>query len=262
MNEQPQSTGLQQPAVMGIATAPESPIVTATSSGVPAVNNFEMLDEKETGFLKGLGIEEFTPESLKKLVQAGINQKDSVSRISREKAELEAKLAGLQQPVEPQPSIEGQSEPVAQPVSAPAQPAQAVQPQAYGATKNDAWDISQMIVTNFPDLKDVAASGEIFNDLTMRGLYGVNGVDKEGIYNYLSSRNAEAKEIRELREFKAKYEQAMEPEPQYNVNGVIDNGVKDINWANQVIAANITNPGAVSPQDLAEATRIKQASLF
>ena len=96
----------------------------------------------------------------------------------------------------------------------------------------------------------------------MRGYFGADGIDKKAVYEYLSRENATAKEFRELKEKVAEYEKASQSESQYNPQATVNNGVRDLNWANAVIQQNITNPGSVDFNDLNEATIMIQSSLL
>ena len=74
--------------------------------------------------------------------------------------------------------------------------------QSNGVTQNDLFDLSMMIQNNFPELVHDASTGALFDDLRIHGFFGINGIDKKSTYEYLTQKNAQAKELRELREFK------------------------------------------------------------
>lgn len=269
MNEQPNSNTLKQPELVGANPAPEAVSENATSNvETPSVDLMSGLSDKEKSYMKGLGINEINAETLQKLVHSGLAQKDSVSKLSREKAEYEAMLASRGESTVNGPSNQSQSEPVESdavvletPVGESTQELKQEQSPA-GVTKNDIWDLSLMINREFPELIDRAANGEIFNELTMRGYFGADGIDKKAVYEYLSRENATAKEFRELKEKVAEYEKASQSESQYNPQATVNNGVRDLNWANAVLQQNITNPGSVDFNDLNEATIMIQSSLL
>lgn len=269
MNEQPNSNTLKQPELVGANPAPEAVSENATSNvETPSVDLMSGLSDKEKSYMKGLGINEINAETLQKLVHSGLAQKDSVSKLSREKAEYEAMLASRGESTVNGPSNQSQSGPVESdavvletPVGESTQELKQEQSPA-GVTKNDIWDLSLMINREFPELIDRAANGEIFNELTMRGYFGADGIDKKAVYEYLSRENATAKEFRELKEKVAEYEKANQSESQYNPQATVNNGVRDLNWANAVVQQNITNPGSVDFNDLNEATIMIQSSLL
>lgn len=270
MNEQPNSNTLKQPELVGANPAPESVEGNATSNvETPSVDLMSGLSDKEKSYMKGLGINEINAETLQKLVHSGLAQKDSVSKLSREKAEYEAMLASRGESTVNGLSNQSQSnsvQPEAMVLETPMGEASEElkqEPQrTTGVTKNDIWDLSLMINREFPELIDRATNGEIFNELTMRGYFGADGIDKKAVYEYLSRENATAKEFRELKEKVAEYEKANQSEPQYNPQATINNGVRDLNWANAVLRQNLTNPGSVDFNDLNEATIMIQSSLL
>lgn len=257
-NEQPEVTGITQPAVVGATPAEVNTPTDAPSEG--SVDYFASLDDKAKSYLKGIGVEEFTPEAFAKIINSAVSQKASVSRLSREKAEAEAMLASQGElPTQQDPSNPATSEPVTTP-EAPTQPV--AQPQSNGVSKNDIFDISVMINTNFPELTDEASDGSLFKELTTYGYFTAQGIDKEAIYNHLKVKNEQAKELRELREFKASHAQPEAQEQQYNPGMPITPKVKDVNWAREIITYNITNPGQVDARDLQEAQYLMQSNLF
>lgn len=198
----PDAPATQPTVPSGNDTQPKAPEQPAN----PAVE----VSDSVRSYLKGLGLEnvQATPE-LVKLAEAGMKQKESVSRISFEKEQLAAKLASqgkdvtIPEPQEPQ---------------APATPpAPAPQPQeqtaTIGVSDNDLFDLSRMIMTDFKDLSNEAKDGSIFRELRQLGYFTANGMDKKAVYDYLAGKNAQAAELRELREFKEKYSQ---PNPSDN----------------------------------------------
>lgn len=186
-----------QPTVpSGNETQPQAPEQPAN----PAVE----VSDSVRSYLKGLGLENVTatPE-LVKLAEAGMKQKESVSRISFEKEQLAAKLASqgkdvtIPEPQEPQA-------PATPPAPAPA-PQEATAP--TGVSDNDLFDLSRMITTEFKDLAQEAQDGSLFKELRQLGYFTANGINKKAVYDYLNAKNAQAAELRELREFKQKYSQ-------------------------------------------------------
>lgn len=193
-------------------TAPVEPTATPGSEAQPteqkpANPTVEMSDSVKS-YLKGLGLEgvQATPE-LVKVAEAGMKQKESVSRKSQEVETLLARLASQgkdateptpEAPVEPQP---------AQPQTPPETTAQ------IGVSDNDLFDLARMVTTDFKELSDSAQDGSLFRELRQLGYFTSKGIDKKAVYDYLTAKNAQAQELRELREFKQKYSQ---PDPTSN----------------------------------------------
>lgn len=202
---------------------PEAPAQTTEPAGTgtqseqtqqPANPTVEASPEVQS-YLKGLGLDQapLTAE-LVKVAEAGMKQKSSVSKLSFEKEQLLAKLSSQgqdltipeQQPQEPQ-----------QPAQ-PTPPTPAPQPmeqttQTRGVTDNELFDLSRMIATEFSEIAPQAEDGSLFRELRQLGYFTANGIDKKSVYDYLKVRNDQAKELRELREFKQKYSQ---PDPSNN----------------------------------------------
>lgn len=168
-------------------------------------------------YLKGLGLEnvQATPE-LVKLAEAGMKQKESVSKLSFEKENLLARLESQGKDTsDPEPEPET-------PTSEPA-PQVNTEQNIIGVSDNDLFDLSRMITTDFPEIKDQAQDGSLFRELRQLGYFTSKGIDKKAVYDYLTVKNSQAKELRELREFKKKYENpdpAAAPvyNPQMNLN--------------------------------------------
>lgn len=202
--------------VNGKPDAPEQTTVPAgtdtqpTQPEQPANPTVEASDAVKS-YLKGLGLESAPiSEELIKVAEAGIKQKASVSKLSLEKEQLLAQMTSRGE--EPQ-ITEPEPEPTPEPTQ-PATPATPTQePTTKGVTANDLFDLSMMIQSSFPELVDEAQDGRLFKDLRQRGYFSAAGINKKDIYDYLSQRNADAKELRELREFKAKMSQ---PNPNTN----------------------------------------------
>lgn len=153
----------------------------------PAANQnlLDKLSDDQRAYLKGIGVSEIDDTSVAKIIDTAIKQKLSVSKASQELAELKALMSNTQ------------------PASEETRPEQH-EPQSAGqpVTQNDLFDIALMVQNNFPELTAEASNGELFEDLTARGFFGVDGIKKKDIYDYLTKKNDLAKELRELREFK------------------------------------------------------------
>lgn len=173
------------------------------ASAIPTVE----MDDSVKSYLKGLGLEnvQATPE-LVKVAQAGMKQKESVSKKSLEVEQLLARLASQGKDT----NISAPAEPAQPQVEMPQEPAPA---QTIGVSDNDLFDLGRTIYTDFPELKEQAEDGSLFKELRQLGYFTSKGIDKRAVYDYLSVRNSSAKELRELREFKEKYSQ---PDPSNN----------------------------------------------
>lgn len=202
----PDAPAMQPTAPAGTETQPQAPEQPAN----PAVE----VSDSVRSYLKGLGLENVTatPE-LVKLAEAGMKQKESVSRISFEKEQLLARLESqgkdttVPEPQEPQA-------PATPPAPAPAPQAATAQ---VGVSDNDLFELSRMIQTDFKDLTAEAQDGRLFAELRQLGYFTSQGVNKKAVYDYLSAKNAQAAELRELREFKEKYSQPNPADnPMYN----------------------------------------------
>lgn len=214
----PESPAPQPTVPAGTETQPKAPETPAN----PAV---EMSDSVRS-YLKGLGLENVaaTPE-LVKIAEAGMKQKESVSRISFEKEQLLARLDSMGKDTQvPEPQ-----EPQTQ---APAPAPQPTEPQAIGVTDNDLFDLARMITTDFKELAPEAQDGSIFRELRQLGYFKAGAIDKKAVYDYLSGKNAQAAELRELREFKQRYSQpnpadnpAYTPSPTYAPDAPMDSGM-------------------------------------
>lgn len=158
-------------------------------------------------YLKGLGLENASvSEELIKVAEAGMKQKASVSKLSLEKEQLLAKMTSVGQD-----TTITEPEEETQPATPPT-PTEATQT-TKGVSDNDLFDLSRMIFTEFKEIAPQAEDGSIFRELRQLGYFTSNGIDKKAVYDYLSGKNAQAAELRELREFKEKYNQ---PDPNSN----------------------------------------------
>lgn len=201
---------------------PEAPEQTTTPAGTgmqptqseqPANPTVEASDEVRS-YLKGLGLESVpVTEELVKVAEAGMKQKASVSKLSFEKEQLLAKMTsrGEYATVPEQKPAENKTEPET-PSATPQTPTEDVQ-MTRGVSDNDLFDLSRMIATEFKEIAPLAEDGSLFRDLRQLGYFTSRGIDKKAVYDYLAQRNAQAQELRELREFKAKYSQ---PNPNSN----------------------------------------------
>lgn len=196
--------------------APVEPTATPGSEAqpteqTPANPTVEMSDSVRS-YLKGLGLEgvQATPE-LVKVAEAGMKQKESVSRKSQEVETLLARLASQGKDVS-EPSYESitPSEPTTtQPTKTPSP----TEPAQIGVSDNDLFDLARMVTTDFKELSESAQDGSLFRELRQLGYFTSKGIDKKAVYDYLAGKNAAAQELRELREFKQKYSQ---PDPSMN----------------------------------------------
>lgn len=199
--------------VNGKPEAPEQATVSVGTETQPAQQEqpanpkVEASDEVRS-YLKGLGLENASiSEELIKVAEAGMKQKASVSKLSLEKEQLLAKMTSTGQDTSiPEPE-ESQTQP--EPTPQPTESA----PMTRGVSDNDLFDLSRMITTEFQDIAPLAEDGSIFRELRQLGYFTANGIDKKSVYEYLAQRNSQAKELRELREFKQKYGQ---PDPNAN----------------------------------------------
>lgn len=168
----------------------------------------EMSDSVKS-YLKGLGLEgvSATPE-LVKVAEAGMKQKESVSRKSQEVETLLARLASQGKDAS-EPSEPTSPAPV-EPTPAPTPTEQTAQ---IGVSDNDLFDLARMVTTDFKELSESAQDGSLFRELRQLGYFTSKGIDKKAVYDYLAVKNAQAQELRELREFKEKYSQ---PDPKAN----------------------------------------------
>ena len=221
---------------------PTEPVGTGTQPAeqTPANPTVEMSDSVKS-YLKGLGLEgvQATPE-LVKVAEAGMKQKESVSRKSQEVETLLARLASQGKDTsEPDynnsitSGVENQTPPTSQPT-------QSQQPTEdngkIGVSDNDLFDLARMVTTDFKELSESAQDGSLFKELRQLGYFTSKGIDKKAVYDYLAGKNAAAQELRELREFKEKYSQPNpNSNPMYNATpGINMEGTMDHNLAHQI----------------------------
>ena len=222
----------EQPSVPASQDTPATPPATAEPTVV--------LSEDQKAYLKGIGIEDVTStEAIQKIIDTSIKQKSSVSKSSRELEELKARLASQGKPIDTNlDDHDGGTPPAADPQPSTTPPAGSDTPAAAsnGVSDNDLFDLSRMF-NEFPELADEAQDGRIFGELRNLGYFGTAGINKQAIYNHLSAKNAQAKELRELREFKEKYSKpdpSSNPQPSQSV-GVNLNGEMDKDVARAII---------------------------
>lgn len=201
--------------------APVQPTATPGSEAQPTEQKpanptpVEMSDSVKS-YLKGLGLEgvQATPE-LVKVAEAGMKQKESVSRKSQEVETLLARLASQGKDTsEPAPITSSEQTPAPETTTQPTQSQQPTETGAQiGVSDNDLFDLVRMVTTDFKELSDSAQDGSLFKELRQLGYFTAKGIDKKAVYDYLAGKNAAAQELRELREFKEKYSQ---PNPANN----------------------------------------------
>jgi len=190
--------------------APTEPVGTGSqpTEQTPANPTPVEMSDSVKSYLKGLGLEgvQATPE-LVKVAEAGMKQKESVSRKSQEVETLLARLASQGKDV---------SEPVSEPEVTPpttTAPTPTEQTAQIGVSDNDLFDLARMVTTDFKELSESAQDGSLFKELRQLGYFTSKGIDKKAVYDYLAVKNSQAQELRELREFKEKYSQ---PDPKAN----------------------------------------------
>lgn len=254
--EKPVVTGGQEPVGAGAppATDPQVPAADHQS------NFLESLSEEGKSYLKGLGIESLDQDNFAKIIESSIKQKSSVSDKSRELEELRAQLTSQGKPIEPARPAEPAA-PATPPVSE-VTPQEPSTPAGRGVSENDLFDLSTMINTQFPELVDEAADGRLFAELRQLGFFGVEGINKKQVFDHLTQKHNLAKELKELREFRAQHQTPDEADnPTYNHYGVINDPItKDAAWARQVIAASI-NGAQIDAKDVNEARSILQKAI-
>ena len=200
--------------------APVQPTATPGSEAQPteqkpANPTVEMSDSVKS-YLKGLGLDgvQATPE-LVKVAEAGMKQKESVSRKSQEVETLLARLASQGKDTsEPAPITSSEQTPTSEAQTQSTQPQQPTETTGQiGVSDNDLFDLARMVTTDFKELSESAQDGSLFKELRQLGYFTSKGIDKKAVYDYLAGKNAAAQELRELREFKEKYSQ---PNPNAN----------------------------------------------
>ena len=199
--------------------APVQPTATPGSEAQPteqkpANPTVEMSDSVKS-YLKGLGLDgvQATPE-LVKVAEAGMKQKESVSRKSQEVETLLARLASQGKDTSEPAPITSSEEQTTAPQTTPTQPQQPTETTGQiGVSDNDLFDLARMVTTDFKELSESAQDGSLFKELRQLGYFTSKGIDKKAVYDYLAGKNAAAQELRELREFKEKYSQ---PNPNAN----------------------------------------------
>ena len=199
----------------GEASQPSAPASqeAPANSPTPAEPTVELSDDQKA-YLKGIGIEDLkSPEAIRKIIDTSIKQKSSVSKSARELEELRVRLSSQGKPVDYTPSEEQETPaPVTPPASADTGGNDTPPAASNGVSDNDLFDLSRMF-NEFPELADEAQDGRIFGELRQLGYFGTQGVNKQAIYSHLSAKNAQAKELRELREFKQNHSK---PDPSGN----------------------------------------------
>ena len=208
------------------STAPAGTETQNQTEGQPANPTVEASDAVKS-YLKGLGLESAPiSEELVKVAEAGIKQKASVSKLSLEKEQLLAQMTSRGE-VPEQPT---QDTPVEAAPDTPPEPQPQAEQKTQGVTANDLFDLSMMIQQSFPELVNEAQDGSLFKDLRQRGFFSAAGINKKEVYDYLTTRNADAKELRELREFKQQHSQPNPNDnPLYNATPGVDLNTGEMN---------------------------------
>lgn len=193
---------------------PTEPVGTGTQPAEQTPANptpVEMSDSVKS-YLKGLGLEgvQATPE-LVKVAEAGMKQKESVSRKSQEVETLLARLASQGKDATEPVTVPTTTPEVTQPTTPTPTPTESTA--QIGVSDNDLFDLARMVTTDFKELSESAQDGSLFRELRQLGYFTSKGIDKKAVYDYLAGKNAAAQELRELREFKEKYSQ---PDPKAN----------------------------------------------
>ena len=199
-----------KPADAPETTAPQGSEAQTQGEQQTANPSVEVSDSVRS-YLKGLGLENVNAtEELVKVAEAGMKQKESVSRLSLEKEEILARLASQGKDTsEPEVTPEEPAQPA--PEQTPASvPTPKETQDVIGVSSNDLFDLSRMITTEFKEISQEAQDGSLFKELRQLGYFTAKGIDKKAVYDYLAKKNAQAAELRELREFKQKYGQ---PDP-------------------------------------------------
>ena len=234
--DKPDGSGVQKPADEGTQPTAENP-------NTPPANPTVEATAEQLAYMRGVGLENatLTPEFLK-AIDLGMKQKSSVSNKELEITQLKAQLESRGQ--------EAQEAPVQQapePQQPPVQPTPIPEPNPVqgqvgnGISQNDIFDVTQMI-NGFGVFNTPEAAKEVFDELRLRKLFGVTGVDKKGVYDYLSVKSAQVKELQELRKFKEEYSQPdPNANPSYNLGAEItaDTEVKDRATAQAIVLAAI-----------------------
>lgn len=230
----PQEGKPETPADMPTDTQGSASQQPAEQTANPTVE----VSDSVKSYLKGLGLEgvQATPE-LVKVAEAGMKQKESVSKKS---FEVEQLLARLESQGKDTSTPVQEPEPVKETTTP--EPAPQATEAKIGVSDNDLFELARMINSDFAELSEGAQDGSLFRELRQLGYFTSKGINKKEIYDYLSQRNAQAKELRELREFKAKYERP-DPNsaPQYNAMPGLDQNAKmDSQLAHSIVLSGDT----------------------
>lgn len=198
--------------VNGKPEAPEQPTAPAGTDAQPTqqpANPTVEASPEVQSYLKGLGLEGVpVTQELVKVAEAGLKQKSSVSKLSFEKQELLARLASQGKDTsDPEPE---QPTPPVTPTPQVTEPMTQTKP---GVSDNELFDLARMIQTDFTEIAPQAEDGSLFAELRQLGYFTPQGINKKAVYDYLNAKNMQAKELRELREFKASHSQ---PDPSAN----------------------------------------------
>lgn len=169
----------------------------------PANPGIELSDDQKS-YLKGIGIEDLNNDAVVKVIENAIKQKSSVSKFSLENEQLKARLESQGKPLDLEEKKGEETPPI--PPAPTSTPEQSTPGEAKsGVSDNDLFDLSRMIMSDFPEIKAQAEDGSLFKELRTLGYFTAKGVNKKELYEYLSVKNAGAKELRELREFREEH---------------------------------------------------------
>lgn len=256
----------------GVQTTPKPESVgTDSANGTPETpasqSLMETLSDDQKAYLKGIGVESIDDVSVAKIIDTAIKQKASVSKSSREIAELKAMLSSRGQDTNEYEATPEPETTQTQRNYYDDQTPERQQPtvgHSNGVTENDLFDLSLMIQNNFPELVPQATDGSLFDDLRIHGYFGVEGINKKAAYEYLSKKNADAKELRELREFKKSHSRgAAGTDAQYRptVDYSKDTDVASLDQAKNIVMNNISGK-KVNPELLRKARALLQQDAY
>ena len=235
--DKPDGSDVQKPAGEGTQPAAEN-------QNTPPANPTVEATAEQLAYMKGVGLENatLTPEFLK-AIDLGMKQKSSVSNKELEITQLKAQLESRGQEIQEvaPAAAEGQPAKAQQPVTPTPEPNPVQGQVGNGISQNDIFDVTQMI-NGFGVFSTPEAAKEVFDELRLRKLFGVTGVDKKGVYDYLTVKAAQVKELQELRKFKEEYSQ---PDPNANATYTLgaeitaDTEIKDRATAQAIVLAAI-----------------------
>lgn len=206
--EKPEENTSNKPATEGSEAAEGQ----GTTTAAPATDYLGNLDESQQNYLKSLGVTELTQDTLAKIINSGIKQKDSVSKMSQEVESYKIQLESAGKRVEEAEEKASRAQEPAEPPVQSAQQQSTVESHDDNKiiSEDDLFMFARMIKTDFPALKEEAEDGRLFGELRQLGYFGVGGIKTKAAYEYLTKRNAQQAELNELREFKKKASQPVQ----------------------------------------------------